>query len=254
MRKITLISAIVILSFGCAVKKNHTIPTNTASTASAIENLNESIVNQNITSRGFYIERAEFKIKSSAGEKSGLGTVKFVMPDKFLISIKSNAGIEVARIFLSGDSVLVNDRFNKRLYYGSTSYLKSKFGVTTAMLPVFLGDYVNDQKFDSTRIKCTDGKLNVLGIISNVKVKYLIDCELRKCILTVPEDMEDENSLVIKYSEFIKGTSINSPGKIEILETKSSTTIEIRIQEIISPWNGVIDFIPGKQYKKIHLL
>jgi hypothetical protein len=219
-----------------------------------MEKLNERIVNQNLTRRSFYIGRAEFKIKSSVGEKSGLGTVKFLMPDKFLISIKSKSGIEVARIFLSGDSVMVNDRFNKRLYYGSTSYLKSKFGVTTAMLPVLLGDYVNDQKFDSARIKCTDGKLNVLGIINNVRVKYLIDCELGKNILTVPEDMEDENSLVIRYSEFIKGSNINSPGKIEISERKSSTIIEIRIQEIVSPWNGVIDFIPGKQYEKIHLL
>ena len=64
---------------------------------------------------------------------------------------------------------MINDRFNKKLYYGSTSYLKSKYGVTTALLPVFLGDYVNDQKLDSTKIKCIDGKLNILGIINNVK-------------------------------------------------------------------------------------
>jgi hypothetical protein len=254
LRKIILILTVVFISFGCAVKRKHTIPTSTTSTASSLVNLNESIVNQNLTSRSFYIGRAEFKIKNSVTEKSGLGTVKFLMPDKFLISLKSNTGIEVARIFLSGDSVMVNDRFNKRLYYGSTSFLKSKFGITAAMLPVLLGDYVNDQKYDSSMIKCTDGKLNVIGIINNHRVKYLIECELEKIILTVLEGMKEDHILEIRYSEFIKRSNINSPGKIEISERKSSTTIEIRIQEIVSPWNGVIDFIPGKQYEKIHLL
>ena len=58
------------------------------------------------------------------------------MPDKFLISIKSHTGIEVARIFLTGDSIMINDRINKKLYYGSTSYLKNKYGLTTAVFPV----------------------------------------------------------------------------------------------------------------------
>ena len=179
---------------------------------------------------------------------------KFLMPDKFLISIKSNAGIEVARIYLTGDSIMINDRFNKRLFYGSTSYLKSKYGVTTSLLPVLLGDYVNDQKLDSSKISCADGKLKILGLVNDVRVKYLIDCELGKSILTVPEDRNKENTLEIKYSEFFRANSINSPGKIEIVERKSNTTIEIRIRKIISPWEGVIDFIPGKQYEKIHLL
>ena len=68
-------------------------------------NLYESIINQNLTVRSFFIERAEFKIISNDGEKSGIGTIKFLMPDRFLISIKSKTGIEVARIFLTGDSI-----------------------------------------------------------------------------------------------------------------------------------------------------
>ena len=254
MRKIAFILTILIFSSGCAVSRKQERIKNSTSTSSQLSNLYESIVNQNLTRRSFYIEKAEFRIRSSQGEKSGVGTVKFQRPDRFLISIKSNVGIEVARIFLSGDSIMINDRFNKRLYYGSTSFLKNKYGFTTALLPILLGDYVNDNKLDSTGIKCTDGKLNVTGIVNNVKVKYTIDCELGKSILTVHEDMNDDNSLEIKYSEFFRANSINSPGKVDIIEGQSNTTIEIKIQNIISPWEGVIDFIPGKEYEKIHLL
>ena len=127
------------------------------------------------------------------------------MPDKFLISLKSNTGIEVARIYISGDSIFVNDRFNKKLYYGSTSYLKNKVRSDNLLTSVALGDYVNDERLDSTRLNCIDGKLNVEGIVKNVNINYLIDCESGKSIMTIPEDKIDENDLEIKYSDFFKG-------------------------------------------------
>ena len=83
------------------------------------------------------------------------------MPDKYLVSIKSNTGIEIARIYLTEDSVMLNDRLNKKLYYGSASDLKKKYGLTTAILPVIIGDYVNDGKSDEESQNCIDGRLNI---------------------------------------------------------------------------------------------
>jgi hypothetical protein len=253
VRKIAFILSIVLLSYGCATTKRSTKITGSDGAVTGRDNLYTSITSQNLTGRSFFIEKAEFRVQSGDGVKTGLGTIKFLMPDKFLISLKSNAGIEVARIFLKGDSLFINDRFNKRMYYGSTSYLKRKYGVTTSLLPVLLGDYVNDMKLDSSRISCSNGRLDILGIINNVNVKYLIDCELGKSILTIPRESEDDDSLEIRYTEFLKASGINIPGRIEIIEKQSNTVIEIRIQKIVSPWDGGIDFIPGKQYDKIHL-
>jgi hypothetical protein len=95
--------------------------------------------------------------------------------------------------------------------------------------------------------------VSVSGNISDVKIEYLIDCQFGKSILTVPGKMRDESSLEIKYSGFFSSEGINVPGKIEIIEKQTNTTIEILIQKVIVPWNGVIDFIPGRQYDKIHL-
>ena len=252
MRKIIFILIIFILNFGCAVNKKYS-KTGSSDIGASEEGIYAGLMNQNLTGKSFFIERAEFKISSDGGEKSGLGTVKFLKPDKFLISIKTIVGIEVARIFLKEDSIFINDRFNKKLYYGSASYLKSKYGVTTSLLPVLLGDYVNDQKTVKKKINCIDGKFSILGIIDNIHVKYQVDCELGKTILASQEDIREESTLNIKYSEFFSSDGINTPGKIEIVEGKTNTTIEIHIRKMISPWDGVIDFIPGKQYDKIHL-
>ena len=64
----------------------------------------------------------------------------------------------------------------------------------------------------------------------------------------------NDNGLQIGYSQFFKISNLNAPGKIEISDKQNNTVIEIRIQKIVIPWEGTIDFIPGKQYEKIHLL
>jgi hypothetical protein len=252
LRKVTYILLIIILTGACAVSRRQKRENNASSNTQF--DLFESIVNQNLTNRSFFIERAEFKIRNEEGEKSGIGTIKFLMPDKFLISIKSHTGIEVARIFLNGDSIMINDRIDKKLFYGSTSYLKSKYGLTTAILPVVLGDYVNDYKLDSTRINCIEGKLDIDGIVKNVKVNYQIDCNYGKSLLTIPDDSANVNGLQIRYSEFFKINGLSTPGRIEISDKLDNTVIQIMIEKIIIPWEGSIEFIPGKLYEKIPLL
>jgi Domain of unknown function (DUF4292) len=254
LRKIAYILLVVITTAGCAVSRKHKRGNNEEGKLSESVMFYENIVNQNITSRNFFVERAEFKIKTEDGEKFGVGTIKFKIPDKFLISIKSRTGVEVARIFLTGDSIMVNDRFDKKLFYGSTSYLKEKYGLTTSILPVIFGDYVNDNKNEINKMECTDGKLNLEGIVNDVRIKYEIDCEYGKSILTIPEDNLNESELTIKYNDFFKADNINIPEKIEISDRQRNTVIEIKIEKIVIPWNGTIEFIPGKQYEKIHLL
>ncbi len=188
------------------------------------------------------------------GEKNGMCTIKFIPPDLYLLSIKSKAGIEIARVYLNEDSVMLNDRFNKKLYYGSASDLKKKYGLTTAVLPVILGDYINEMIVDEKKLECSDGKLDMDAIIKDVKIRYSIDCKYCKCILTVPENEQNSIGLKIEYSSFFSSGGMNIPGRIDISEKQNDTRIEIRIIKIIIPWEGSIEFIPGRQYEKIHLL
>jgi hypothetical protein len=254
VRKIVYISLILILAASCSVSRKKKSENSSKENFTGSERLYQNIINQNLTSRSFYIEKAQFKIKSGDSENSGIGTIKFLTPDKFLISLKSNTGIEVARIFLTGDSIIANDKFNKKFYYGSTSYLKNKYGLTTSVLPVLFGDYVNDFKLDSSMLICADGKIEVDGIVKNLGIKYLIDCASGKSLLTRPVDDFKDNLIQIKYSEFFRAGNIITPGRIEISDIQSNTIIEIKIQKIIVPWEGTIEFFPGKQYEKIRLL
>jgi hypothetical protein len=253
LRKIIYILYFFLLCSGCSV--NRKIETRRESVNSNLGKgtIYERIVNQNITSRNFFIERAEFKIINNEEQRSGFVTMKFLMPDKFLISIKSNTGIEIARVFLTGDSIMLNDRMSKKLYIGSASYLKGKYGITTSFLPVLLGDYLNDKSIDSSKINCKDGMVRITGIVEDIVIKYLFDCKYGKCVLTLPDKSQNESQLKINYSEFFNANSINVPGKVEISDSQTRTLIQLRIQKIVFPWKGTLEFVPGKQYEKIYL-
>jgi hypothetical protein len=245
---------ILVFCTQCSVNRKRKSGTEAVSISTEGESILQSVVKQNITKSNFFIEKAEFRIISNAGEKSGIGTIKFVLPDKYLVSIKSKAGIEIARIYLMEDSVMMNDRLNKKLYYGSASDLKTKFGLTAAIVPLIFGDYINDQAVDERTIECKDGLLSFDALVKDIKIKYNIDCKYGKCIMTSPANDPNSNGLRIEYSDFFRSGKINVPGKIRISEKKNNTIIEIRILKIVIPWEGSIEFIPGKQYEKIHLL
>jgi hypothetical protein len=244
----------MVLCSGCSVsrKQGRTSEKDTIQVPGG--DIYESLINQNITNKSFFIDKAEFRINGSGGEKSGIATIKFKTPDKYLISIKSKAGIELARIYLSEDSILINDRLSKKLYYGSASYLKSKYGLTTAVLPLIFGDFINENIYDNNKPECKEGKLKMEAIIKDIKIKYVVDCKYGKSILAMPANEEISGRMNIEYGKFFMNNRIYIPGIVNISENQNKTRIEIKIQRIIFPWEGSIEFVPGKQYEKIHLL
>jgi len=212
------------------------------------------ITHQNITMEGFFIEKADFTIKTANIDKTGIGTIKFLPPDKYLISIKSNTGIEAFRIYISGDSIQVNDRIDKTYLYGTSQMLKSRFGITTALLPVLFGDYLNDKNLEDNSLKCKNGFTEIEGIAGGTDLRYNVDCRYGKSILTEPVEGVFSSKIQIRFSDFIRTGRKYVPGSIEIRETLSNSMIGIRIQKITIPWRGPLEFIPGKQYNKLPLL
>jgi hypothetical protein len=254
LRKIGFILLVMALFTGCSVSRKANRHSGEIETGMSSNIMLENVVNQNITTSSFYIEKAEFKIKSNKFEQSGIASIKYIKPDEYLISLKSNTGIEAARIYLSKDSILINDRMNKKFYYGTNSFLIRKYGISTSFLPVILGDFISDRIPATNEINCYEGKLSRDGLIKTIKVEYVIDCDLKKIVIASPVVRINDLDLKIKYGKFIKTRGPITPSLIEISDNKKGTSIEIKIVRMNSPWEGIIEFIPGKQYEKIRLL
>ena len=253
MWKISFILFLLILSTGCSVIRSGKNRNYGISKEIISDKLFENIKKQNITLNNFFIQKSEIEISSQEGTQKVLGSVKFETPDKYLISIKSITGIEIARIFIYEDTIRINDRINRKKYYGSTQYLKSKYGITTSLLPVLFGDYITDNLYDNKAI-CSEDRLNNISIIDGIKIKYIIDCQKGKIISAIPEKGVNEEKIEIQYSDFFKKGNSFFPGKIEIYDFQNKINIYIRIKRIEYGWNGNIEFIHGKKDELIPLL
>jgi hypothetical protein len=254
LQKIGFILLCVILNTQCSVVKKGRINKLLVSEKIPGELLIENVIRQNITKYGFFIKKAEIEIYTKGAISNLIGSLKYEVPDKYLLSLKSKTGLEIARIFISDDTVYVNDRINRKRYFGSQEDLKNKYGIANAILPVILGDFIADDFSERNQRKCIKNKISFDCTIDKIKVEYIIDCNIGKVIGAVLQDDANGIRMEINYSDFARAGEIRIPGIVEMKELKNNITIKIRIKKIEVPWLGKIDFIQGNKYELIRFL
>jgi hypothetical protein len=209
--------------------------------------------NQNLTKRNFFIQKAEVLFSSDEDSQRLTASIKFNTPDKYLISIRSKSGIEGARIFMTRDTILVNDRINRKLYYGKPDFIARKYGISAMLIPVILGDYSDGNKsFDSDQ-PCADGIAVINAFIKGIKIRYTVECRKNKIVKASQESGENINVADIEFEKFFKTGGILTPGKITIKAYEKRMNIDIRVKKMELPWDGNIEFIPGNKYELIEL-
>lgn len=218
------------------------------------ENVLESVKNQNVTSSNIFIQKAEIELLNENGKQKLIGNIKFEYPDKYLISIKSRTGIEGVRIYITKDSIFVNDRINKKMYFGNSFYFNRKYGLNQSFLPLIFGDIVIDKSCNESKYKCSGDQLEINCVVKGVTLNYNIDCKRGKTIFVSQVNNSGSEGIKMKYESFLNLGNILIPGKIEIENSQYDMTIRIKIVKVEYPWNGNIKFIPGKGYEIIELL
>jgi hypothetical protein len=249
LRKYTLI-ILCIVSTACSVaKKNLQVE---AITVPGEMNLIEEVKALNITNGDFNILKSEIKVSNDIESQKMICNIRYQKQGTYLISLKSQAGIEAARIFITKDTILINDRINKKIFYGDPDYLLEKYGITSDVLPVIIGDYISDVNSDE-EIKCLNGKTFIKKTEGDKEIVYTIDCKKKKITNVSSLDTEAHKGIVLRFDRFIEKDKILIPGNIEITDTNEETTILIRIEKVETELESDITFIPGKNYEKVLL-
>lgn len=214
----------------------------------------DSLSGNNLTDENFYIQKAELSVNTDFGRQKLATTIKFNYPDKYLVSIKIWTGMEVARAYITGDTVLINDRLNRITYYGKPEKISAKYGVPLEILPVVLGDYVSGITLNKNEsITCQNGSSDISSVVKGSKINYYIDCEKGKILRA---EREGNGGLVlneIHFDKFITAGSKLTPSEIEVKDVKSGEVAGLKIEKILKPWDGEVEFIPGSNYDLIEL-
>lgn len=242
-----------LLVGGCSVFRNKERTTSEIPDKVINSNILESAGNQNITNNGFFIQKAEIEVYSLAGNDKFIANIKYEKPDKYLISLRSRTGIEGARIFICGDSVQMNDRINKKLYSGTSSYLIKKYGFSQSFLPLMFGDIILEKRCKTDKEECINEKLTVDCQLKGIPLSYLVDCKKKKVIAVNQFNSINRNGLSIKFEKYFRSGNIILPRIIELNDFNYDISVRIKILKVESQWNGNIGFIPGKGYELIEL-
>jgi hypothetical protein len=250
LQKVTYILCVLFFLNGCSAVKKKSISENEINRVPE-NNLLEGIKKQNITNRSFFIQKAEVVILSEDYEQKLQATIKFSYPDKYLISLKSRTGVEVARIFITKDTILVNDRFNKKLYFGNPDNLKKKYGISNELLPVIFGDFIYEKDSLIDNIVCTDNKIDINCKLNKIRMNYIIDCKKKKIVSASQEINVETGYTDIRYENFIETGYGFIPAQIRV--DFNNYAVTVKIERIEYPWEGTIEFIPGNKYDLIKL-
>lgn len=252
MYKVIFIIIAAILSCGCAVSKrtgNAITGTSQADPREIIQ-LTES---QNITNSSFFIERGRIATSGEGGRIRLLFTMKYAQPGNFLISLKSATGIEAFRVYLSKDTVLINDRINKVTLYGNPFDFERISGLPAELLKVSVGDmFVGsmDRKIDG---KCIDNKVALEDYYNGLKIKTVLNCAEGKAKSILLTSGKLDEQITLSYSKY-RSDSYKVPGRIEINDFRRKVKIVIKIEKYTVPFIGKLEFIPGAGYKQRKLL
>ncbi len=254
MQIVIKILAFVFLATGCAVVKEDINKMISGRESESNLSLEEKVMLNNITNNGFFITKANISIEKEGVTINTVANIKFNAPQNYLISIRSFGGIEAARIFMTEDTLLINDRINKKLLYGKPEYLKRAYGIDPLIIPVIFGDFCSNRDKYFKSGDCLNGKTQRTEILNKYKAIYTIDCTKEKIVSTAIESDGKRDVYDMGFNDFTRSGGIIYPGKINLEKRVENIKITIEIKEIEYPWKGEFDFIPGIRYEKVKLL
>lgn len=248
MQKIILLVVLVFTVSSCLVfRKTKRTPEGTA----GIANIYERVKNENISEKNFNIRRVDIEFISGNNNEKLMANVKYRKPSEYLISIRTRTGIEGIRLFINEDTVIINDRINRRVLYGSMETVESKYGISTDMIKIISGDILKGfyiQGMDSDNM---NSFLKFDGDLEGKKVSGRIDSVLGKI-----KEVDIEGSGIfeewnLKYDDFTEVEGIIIPQKVVIENEVRGIVVRMNIKNVEFDDTEIPEFIPGSRYERI---
>lgn len=213
----------------------------------------EEITKLNISNSDFDIEKAEIEIVVNNNRQILLANLKYRKEGNYLITIRIAGGFEVARFYLTKDTILINDKIRRKIYAASTNWLYEKYGISVTALPVLFGDYISENKYSETARVCTNGIAETNEKILDKDIRYKLDCNNKKVIKAMVGDLSKSESILFAYESFKNIENHKFPCIIEMQDTSKSLIIRINVERVKFTGLDNIYFVPGKNYEEVPL-
>ena len=248
MQKIVLIIITAFFFAGCSALKKSAGNMVRDKYVSDADIINIVLAN-NISGKNFSITKASVTAKIDNVTTKLIASIRHKTPDSVLVVIRSSIGTEVARMLMTGDTLIINDRLNKDLIIGKPGVRTLKYGISPDILFVILGDVVLSPDDRDHKATCINGNTRQTSEVNGKVIDYRIDCRKQKALEANVEESIFTEGIKIRFDKFEDWSGLVMPKKIEIREPDSHIVISIEIEKVDAMWNGNIDFMPGRNYQ-----
>jgi hypothetical protein len=184
----------------------------------------EEVGNKNITNQGFRFDRIRVVMDSGGETRRFTASIRYDQKGTMLVSVRIIASIEVARIYLDSERIVILDRLNKIYTTGNTSEVLKKYGMKWDMIPLLFGDLPNGF-VSAQRIKCVNGTANLM--LEKGDDNYSADFECSQGKLMNFSGSSGIFSASISFQDFIEEANSVYPQSIFFREAKSVISMEL---------------------------
>jgi hypothetical protein len=247
LQKVIIIIAAAFLISGCAGLRKQAGKVMPGKPVSGPELL-ESTLKNNISEGSFFIVKASVEVNTGAISTRFLASIKYKKPDSLLLIVRSAIGTEAVRLFMTDDTIMINDRINKDFIVGKPGMRTLKYGISPDILFVVLGDLVIGNRVGNGNLPCINGKATAGYEVNGKMIGYVIDCGFRKVTEAKVEEDIFTGNIDIKFSKFSKISGMILPAIIFISERDSDTEIKIELEKATREWDGKLEFHRGAGY------
>ena len=250
MHKIKLSILILFIGLtGCAVSGK--LGDNSNVSSYNTKEILKSTSLKNLTATGFFIQKGRITTYSSEARIVLFFTMKYSTSGNYLISLRGRTGIEAFRVFMTKDTILVNDRLNQRLLYGNPKDFAYISGLPVELLKISVGDFfVNKPSLETA--PANPGEIRLIDYFEGLSIHSSIDSRREKLKEIYINSGDGGNGISLEFSKY-RDDSYNVPRKIEINDAYRKIKFVIQIDKYIAPWVGEFEFIPGKNYNRTPL-
>lgn len=184
----------------------------------------QEVSGNNLTNHGFRFDRIRV-VMDAAGEKRRFtANIKVDQRGTMLVSLRIIASIEVARVYIDNERVVVLDRLNRIYSTGETDKVLAKYGLRWDMMPLLFGD-LPEGFITGQRIRCVSGKADLLLRKGVESYNAGFDCNKEK--LTSFTGSSGIYSVNIMFRDFIKEGTTFYPENISFMEERSVMKVEL---------------------------
>jgi hypothetical protein len=222
---ILLISGSLLFLQSCSIFRGagRTDPVDTIKVQT--ERIELACAGNNISGEDLIIGRTKIEYRSAEMSRSGKGFIKHKKEGDLLLSLRSLAGIEVARAYLGNDSIKILDRINGDLYIQSADFLELKLGVSSDAIGLLWGDlpYVF---IDNMQAENLSNEMIYTSSNTAIEYEFIFDDEVSK-LKEVRSRQSNGNSAIIKYEDYIRSNDLLYPQTVTMNINEGNIIIEL---------------------------